>query len=160
MCCSTIARCAATAFGNFGPVSTLQTHLSTFTKTMQVSGIKLRGQSPTHECAHVHWHRYCMQIVAAALEAGVQPDEDGIEDAFELLNEVAEHARGGEDSAVFMWHLRRAGLYHCGYIVTESQWVLDASSTCCSTCSQACGSATASSTTTAPGGCATASAAR
>lgn len=39
-----------------------------------------------------------MQIVAAALEAGVQPDEDGIEDAFELLNEVAEHARGGADS--------------------------------------------------------------
>ncbi len=36
------------------------------------------------------------QVVAAALEAGAVPDEDGIEDAFELLNEVAEHARGGE----------------------------------------------------------------
>lgn len=35
----------------------------------------------------------------AALEAGVQPDEDGIEDAFELQNEVAEHARGGESGS-------------------------------------------------------------
>lgn len=29
------------------------------------------------------------------MEVGAQPDEDGIEDTFELLNEVAEHARGG-----------------------------------------------------------------
>jgi hypothetical protein len=59
-------------------------------------------------CALLSKPAACVQIVAAALEAGVQPDEDGIEDAFELLNEVAEHARGGADSdSVHMLHVPR-----------------------------------------------------
>jgi coatomer subunit beta' len=39
--------------------------------------------------------RYAPEAVAAFLESGEEPDEDGIEDAFELLNEVSEHVRTG-----------------------------------------------------------------
>lgn len=36
-----------------------------------------------------------MQVVAQTLESGEAMEEDGIEAAFDLLNEVSEHARSG-----------------------------------------------------------------
>ena len=36
------------------------------------------------------------QVVAEAIESGAPVEEDGVEDAFNLLNEVSEHARSGE----------------------------------------------------------------
>jgi coatomer subunit beta' len=78
----------------------------------------------------------CMQIVAAALEAGVQPDEDGIEDAFELLNEVAEHARGGAGSAmVQVSHVRCKPVALRLWCDNSLQCVLDAFLISCVTCS-------------------------
>jgi hypothetical protein len=44
-------------------------------------------------------------VVDAHIESGADIDEDGIDDAFELLNEVSEHVRTGA---------RRSSLYkHC-----------------------------------------------
>ena len=38
----------------------------------------------------------CHAVVDAHLESGADIDEDGIDDAFELLNEVSEHVRTGK----------------------------------------------------------------
>ncbi len=42
--------------------------------------------------------RYTREAVDAALEAGTELDEDGIEDAFELQTETSEAVRTGERS--------------------------------------------------------------
>ncbi len=41
--------------------------------------------------------RFDREAVDAAFESGAAIDEDGIEEAFELLNEVSEHVRTGQD---------------------------------------------------------------
>ena len=45
--------------------------------------------------------RYTREAVEAAVEAGTELDEDGIEDAFELQTETSEAVRTGE------WYLQR-----------------------------------------------------
>lgn len=40
--------------------------------------------------------RYCPEAVEQFNESGEEADEDGIEDAFELLNEVQERVRTGK----------------------------------------------------------------
>lgn len=39
--------------------------------------------------------RFAGDVVETFFESGQEPDEDGIDDAFELLNEVSEHVRTG-----------------------------------------------------------------
>ncbi len=47
--------------------------------------------------------RFDRDAVDAAFEAGTAIDEDGLEDAFELLNEVSEHVRTGQFGWTTLW---------------------------------------------------------
>ena len=51
----------------------------------------------------------CQAVVDAHLESGADIDEDGIDDAFELLNEVSEHVRTGvRSSSIRCLEIRQA----------------------------------------------------
>ncbi len=57
------------------------------------------------------------QAVDSFLASGAEAEDDGLEDAFELLNEVSERVRTGEESCT---HLCMSGVF--GYLpVLEAQ---------------------------------------